>query len=422
MPDVLDAPAPPAAAPAAPASPLISTTQHFAPPSPDAPTEVLEPRHGDENMSDSLKSIRKLAGVKEAPEKPKAKEDEKPPDEKETATDVEALKKPDEAKKPDEVQPPKPPKAKELREAYDALKVKHAALEKEHEKIKAAKPDPASDPERKKLMDEHESLKKRFKEVDDEMRYVAYERSTEFNEKFQKPLDTQWAKALKKLQELEITDETTGETRAPTMDDMLTIVNLPEGRAWKMAKEMFGDSATSLMNQREKLRELSEAKEQAKADARTNGEKWEKEQREKFEESSSKINKEMGSAWVEAMTKDVEKLDWLKPVEGDQEGNDKLAQAKEKWIKAFVADPKDQNLTSQQRAEIVRSHAALVNRAIAYTPMNREIKSLRAQLAERDKALAEFRKSEPKQPELGSPEGKNGEPSVRDRILKYANR
>lgn len=163
-----------------------------------------------------------------------------------------------------------PRKTRDLKTVYLDLKEKHQAMEKrvaEYEaKVKdyeSRKPEEAA-----AVMQKLEAAEKRRNELEDHMRYVDYTKSSEFRDKYQKPYEEAWAKAVAELNEITVEGEN-GAVRQATASDLLHISNLPLGEARKVARELFGESADDVMAHRRKIRELSDAQNKALEDAKT---------------------------------------------------------------------------------------------------------------------------------------------------------
>jgi hypothetical protein len=86
---------------------------------------------------------------------------------------------------------------------------------------------------------------------------------------------------------------------------------------------------------------------------------------------------------------------FFKPVEGDEHWNQRLAKGFELVDRAFAENPLDPNLTSEQRAAVVRRHAAVRNRAAAFGPLKYKVSQLETKVAELTKELEQFKGSTP---------------------------
>lgn len=250
-----------------------------------------------------------------------------------------------------------------------------------------------------------EGIDKRNKELEEEIRYHNYAKSQEYTEKYQKPYEEAWTKAVADLGQLEVLAEDGSVARKATAADLISLANMPLGQARRQANAMFGDSANDVMMHRQRIRDLSDAQNKALEEARKTG----SEREIQLTEKSKVINAEVATLWNKFNEEDAGKLEFLKPREGDDEFNGKLEKARSLVDTAFSQNATDPNLTPEQRAKAVRAHAAVRNRAIAYSSLKLENTRLKAQIAERDAKLKQFEDSAPTGGQTG---GANGKPAV----------
>jgi hypothetical protein len=333
---------------------------------------------------------------KAAAEPTKPTEPLKATDEPPAADDLEgedAPPKPD-ALKPEDKPPDKPfldekgkpidPKKVSPWKLLDQFKGRLTAAEKENIELKeklAKLPD----------FESASKTEKRNKELEEEIRYQNYAKSQEFSDKYAKPYEEAWTKAVSDLGELEVLAEDGTPSRKATANDLISLARMPLGEARKLANQMFGDSASDVMMHRQKIRDLSDAQTKALEEARKTG----SERQVKAVETSKAITSEVTSLWQKFNEEAVGKYEFLKPREGDDEHNAKLDKAKALVDTAFSQNATDPSLTPEQRAKAVRAHAAVRNRAIAYSALKLENTRLKAQIAERDTKLKQFEDSEP---------------------------
>lgn len=259
----------------------------------------------------------------------------------------------------------------------------------------------------------------RVKELEDEIRFVDYRKSAEFNEKYQKPYEDAWHRAMAELKEIHVTD-VEGNTRQASADDLLQLVNLPLGQAREVADAAFGKFADDVMNFRKELRSLFDAQNAALEDAKKNGEEREKQRQEQAQRSKTELNSQVYKLWKAENEKALahEKYgSYFKPREGDQEWNQRLAKGSELVDRAFAENPLNPNLTAEQRADIIKRHAAVRNRAASWGAIRYENETLKARIATLEKELAEFNKSTP--PNGGTTPGESapGQPHGRAAMM-----
>ena len=311
--------APTTTAPAAEPAPVKDTEQMTDPGLSDIYSEI---ENLDDSKSPKWEGVIPPKGSKVEPpkkvEKPKVEEpQEEPEPEEEPEKTVE---------EPEEKQEELPKRTRDLKTVYLDLKKKHAEAEKRlaEREAKIKELEQRNPEEASVLMSRLEAAEKRAKALDDEIRYVNYTKSEEFREKYQKPYESAWAKAVAEIGELTI--ETEQGTRAATAHDLLQISNLPLGEARKMAKELFGDAADDVMAHRRTIRELSDAQNKALEEAQKNA--GERERLKGIEAQASQANR--AKAW--------------------QSANKFL---EEKFPKAFKVDPTD----PEDKSSFVRGFA-----------------------------------------------------------------
>lgn len=394
--------------PASPASPPPTVTAPVAPPTPVTPAAPATPINNP--LSDAFSDLEGMAdqnsmetpATPETPSKPPELKIATPPPDKPQPDTV----KPPEPPAPDVKQPDETPKVPaQLRKAYEDLKAKHRALELEHEKVRTTKPQP--DPE---IMTRLEKEEKRRAELEDEMRYVAYERSQEYKEKYQQPFIEAYQAGQKRMESLDIQqktilveDPTTGEKtekiirqgRAATAEDFNSLMAIPSDRdARKFAKEMFGEDAALALQHREKVIELNNVQAKALEDFKKTGAEREKQQT----EARSKAEKQQVALWESLNKAAAEKFPtWFKPAGLDAEGNPLDAKGDELLQKGFelVDRAFSGDASKLSSEELTKLHSAIRNRAAAFGRIAHQNKTLQAEIAELKKALEQFKTAEP---------------------------
>jgi hypothetical protein len=339
--------------------------------------------------------MRELEEMEVPEDRPAPKLKETKVEKEEVTTDDEEVKVEDKAKPAKEPEAPKLERSRDLRTALDKAKIEVVSKEAEITRLKAelksAKDKPADDPEKKAILEKFEASEKRRQELEQEIKFVAYNKSEEFVEKYQKPYEEAWSKAVSELNELTIESED-GTVRKATAQDLLALSNMPLGEARKMAKTMFGDAADDVMAHRRKIRELSDAQTKALDDAKKNAETHDKEQQTQSLQQRQKIAtlwQDENKAWQEKFPR------WFKPEDGDEEGNALLAKGYE------MADAAFSNNGDKSPEEKVKLHAELRNKAAAFPKLALRLKQAKTRIKELEKSLKEFEQSEPPSTEGG---------------------
>jgi hypothetical protein len=256
----------------------------------------------------------------------------------------------------------------------------------------------ANEAARKAEIAEIEQIRTRNKELEDEIRYVNYEKSPEFEDKYHKPYLKAWNKAMAELGEINVEDIETGESRPMAPKDLLKLVNLSLGEARTLADKLYGNLANDVMAHRNKVKEVWDARAEALAEARTQGAEREKKMHDDFQSRVSAINSEVTETWQkanEAAIKDEKYGPMFVPIEGDQDGNQRLAKGFELVDRAFKENPMDPKLSPEERASIVKRHTAVRYRAAAFGRLVAQLNKEKEDHAATKTELAQFKGSAP---------------------------
>lgn len=355
MPETATAPppaAPAAAPPAAPPTPeLHVTTASVVDHGP--PTEPPKKGSAREAMFNEL---RRRAGAEAEPEPAKPTTKPEPAREPEPAAAPPEKAASEEPGKKGKISPWK---------LVDEHKAARAKAEQELAELRKAVPDPA------KLKQEQEriaSMEKRAQELEEEIRFVNYAKSQEYAEKYEKPYMDAWNRWMQELGELRV-QSADGQERPLAPEDILELVRLPLQEARQRAQEVFGDFSDDVMGARKEIKGLLDAKSRAMEEARKAGSEREAQRTRQLQEHQETLAKEVSESWKaanEAILADEKVGRFLKPIEGDDEANTRLAKGFEIADRAFGPSPFAPNLTKEQRSDIIRLHAAVRNRAAAF--------------------------------------------------------
>lgn len=289
------------------------------------------------------------------------------------------------------------PKTTEITDDTPAEKMAPAALRSAYDKLKKelkeirgkTASDPKEHPEFKSLSEkvaakekEYAELQKRANDLEETIRYVDYEKSSEFQEKYYKPYVATWRTAAQEIAKLSVPNED-GTTRKATIEDLQSIVSEPDTeRALDMAEKLFGNAtkANYVINHRDRIIAASQAQEEAKAEYKEKGAALSK-QSEAHRAEATKQETELwesnNKAWQE------KHKDFLAVEDGDEKGKEAL----DLGVKAAdMAFGDTSSMTLQQRAKL---YSDTRNRAAMYgvvshklTKAQEHIKALEAQIAE----------------------------------------
>lgn len=277
-----------------------------------------------------------------------------------------------------------------------------------------------------------EAVEKRNKELEDEIGFTNYTKSKEFIEKYQNPYMNAYKEAAYALSGLKVrfekTDPETGETavtqRDLTQDDITILANMKPEDARIEMKMRFPEDWVEVKTHVDKVRALANAQNAHLEERRKNGGEWQRQQQEQRTQFLQNMVAENRKVWGDLLAEDVKKFEFLRPVEGDTARNERLEKATQFVEEALKVNAMDPRLSPEQRREVLRKHVAMRNRAIGFSVLNHENKTLKAKVAELEKSLKQYAESEPAAGEGRGREGTAREVSTLDEaaagLLKYA--
>lgn len=301
---------------------------------------------------------------------------------------------PDASTKPDtESSQPKPVKAAELRTAYENLKSEHRSLKAEFEKLKAK---PADDARVKQLQELLDSERKARAEIEQELKFTAYEKSQEFKDKFQKPYMEAYKMGRQKAASLKSTNEA-GEVRQGTEADFDSLMRIEDDDlATDKAVELFGNKAQMVLYYRERVQELHNSSRAAIEEYRGSAEKREKEQSEALtrqeaeREQQSKAAAELFHKAVEEGKKSRPEL--FTPPEGDEAAAELIKRGESVADSLFTrVNPKTGRPYTPDG--LIKFHAFVRNAIASHGHLMHKLKAAETRMAELESDLAEYKKS-----------------------------
>lgn len=394
----------PAAAPstaAAPATGQPSATPATAQPSTGAKPPAAAPPPINEAFAEIDKII--ADSQQKRPQKPAAKPAEKPADKPADKPAAAQTEKPGEkpAEKPAELDPAKDPdvqrlKTPELAKAYvnnkrelHGTKEKLAAAETRLKELEAKASELSN---LSAIQEKLTATERRAQDLEQQIKFVDYEKSPEYKEKYYAPfLDAYQAGRAKvaSLKTREVKDPNTEEVIQPrrqaTEEDFDNIMRIQDdGEAAEAADRLFGPLSNLVIYHREKVMELNRARVKAIEDYKAKGGEREKQTAAQISALQEKV-KNTFQASVQA---GVEKYpQWFKAEEGDEDGKVALEKGMLNADTIFSNSKLDPEVAAQR-------HAAFRNMAGAFPYVALKLHRAEAKIAELEKELGEFKKSE----------------------------
>lgn len=393
-PAIADPPKPAAPAPAPAPAPTP------APAAPSAPKSTLDAF--DDQFAD-------LDAAPAAPE-PKPAPAAKPEPGKPAAKPAAAAQKPDPAAEPEPpnidegFEPPAAGKPNDIR-AWALRQGKRAkkALEEAtqlRERVQQLESAGPAAGDHKVLAEQLAQANKRIEEYEQTVRLTKYERSSEYKEKWEVPYKRAVDRAYRDVGELLVTvrepnpndpDHPIERERQATKADFDAVFQQPLGAATKLAKQLFGDSYTLVLQHREKIRELQEGAYAAVEEYRKKG----AEQENQTEAQSKQEQAYIETAWQKANESMRAKgAEFFDERPDDAEGNELLQKGMAHADLAFDADAKSRFPLPQQ----IAIDARVRNWAGSFLRNRRDIMQLKAQLAEANATIEQLRGSGPGKP------------------------
>lgn len=375
-----------AAMDSAPAAPAPSDSGHTIPANPtqnDAPAAVSsDAGHTKPTDSalpagdDDLADVPRSPAPKTEPAPPPQKSQPKPPDAKDPILESKNIK--------------------EIRSAYEARKQEltqaRAEAAKWQKDFNDAKKAGYTEAESKYKAD-LETERKRSKELDDQVKYTAFERSSEFKEKYQKPISEAWTKTMDDLKGVKILDSNGSETEeVATPQHVVQLCHMSGIQAAKQAKAWFGDAATEVLAHRRAIIELNQKKDSAIKEWNEKGSEMTAAKEREEEGRQAEITKHFDSS-LERFTGVIP---GFKPPE-DAEALNFYKAGVATVAMALKGDGMPAGLTPQQQTQRrVEAQAKMAAKSIAYGPIAHENMKLKSQIQALETQLAGYKKSTPK--------------------------
>lgn len=239
----------------------------------------------------------------------------------------------------------------------------------------------------------------RVKELEGELRlYNAEKYDPEFNDKYHAPYERALARGFKDISEIPVTDKD-GNTRAITMDDLLTITTSSLPVAKQLSSQMFGEFANDVMAVRNEIKRLWDSRSAALDDLKKNGSERMRQQQEQAQKSFQEMKLQIDEVWKRADNETItsEKHGkYFQPRESDPEWNQRLAKGAELVENAFNGPNMfDPTLPKEAREKAIRGWSAVKHRAAAFGALRMDNERQAARIADLEKQLEEYKSSEP---------------------------
>lgn len=240
--------------------------------------------------------------------------------------------------------------------------------------------------------------KKRLEAYESDLRLSKYERSQEYKDKYQAPYQQAVQRAYREVKELLVSepnpeDPDNPRERAATQADFDEIYALPLGQASKLARAKFGDAAAIVMQHRQQIRQAAEAAFNAVEEYKGKAAQYETETKAQAAAREAGMLK-MFTMATEGHSKRNPEV--FLPRDGDNEGNELLE--KGKGFASMVFGGND-GLSPQQ---IAMRDGRAFNWLTAFPRLMRDVKTLRAQIAEANQTIEQLRGSGPGKPKTAA--------------------
>ncbi len=400
----------------APELATAAATADALPPSTDAGFDFSKLESQGVNNDGSPAKENPASRKPEPAPKPEVKPAEPKPEVKPAAEVKPDAAKPDAAVKPaeagSEVKPDKPltgwqfgrQKEKEAKE----LQTKLEAAEARAKQLESKPHTPADDPERQKLA-------ARLEELESEIRFVNYEKSAEFRDKYQQPYQKKAQELTKEAGEL-IVDRPDGTFTAMTSAEFWDVVTAPSlNDAVKAARALFPEDhtkANQVLAMRKEVKASWDSMQQAKEEYRTKGAEREKQnqlqeqQKRQQQEHETKAQAEARqSKWAEmndAALKNPNLKEFFQAADDDAKGKELLTKGLKAADRAFGVGDRDTdgNLLGDDgkpvsEDDLIALHSVVRNKAGAFNYVANRYRAANARIAELEKELEQFRGSQP---------------------------
>ena len=332
-----------------------------------------------------------------APEKPKLPFDDDIP-QKPVKPQAQEKPKPDAAKPepkiPDNQKSVRGGSLEEFRKNYettkkerDELASKLKALETAREEGTRAEIKKATEAYEKKVAE----LEAKYTEVETRLKFTDYTRSSEYKDKFEKPLESAWREAITDISGATIELED-GTERQASVQDIQSLLHMPAIAAARRANELFGAAAPAVLQHRNAILSLTRARESAIKDYQEKGAEREREMQTNSERQRERIYGVFNETIKHYETADASLY-----------GRPEDPEEQKYWDKgdrlialAVKRQGLDENLPEdEQSAILTKAQATVAARARAFGPLIARMHKLESEVESLRGKQAKLVKSEP---------------------------
>jgi hypothetical protein len=288
---------------------------------------------------------------------------------------------------------------KQFREQYEMTKKERDDLASKIQELERAKADGTRkevEEATKSLKAEMDAIRKNAEELDTEVRYLNYTRSSDYKQKYETPLRDAWQTALGDIEGIRVTDED-GTERDANHQDIMVLLNVPVAKAAIIAQETFGPAAPEIMAHRRRLIELTQARDKSIAEWKEKGAQREVESKKQLESRQTRSRDLFESQFA-----DYEKThaQLFGRDDSDEEGN-KLLDESDRLVRiALKGEGIDADMGYDDKVDLItKAQAQVALRARAYGRERLRVIRLQQKVAELEKKVGKVRSSEPGQGE-----------------------
>ena len=269
----------------------------------------------------------------------------------------------------------------------DELASKLKALETAREEGTRAEIKKATEAYEKKVSE----LEAKYTEVETRLRFTDYTRSSEYKEKFEKPLESAWREAISDISGATIELED-GTERQASVQDIQSLLHMPAIAAARRANELFGAAAPAVLQHRNAILSLTRARESAIKEYQEKGAEREREMQTNSERQRERIYGVFNETIKHYETADASL--YGRPEDPEEQKywdkGDRLIALAVKRQGLDESLPED-----EQSAILTKAQATVAARARAFGPLIARMHKLEAEVESLRGKQAKLTKSEP---------------------------